>query len=266
MWSHLAAHLQSGNPYIISMFILGFIGLIILIERFIMLQFVYGIDFTTFLDSLRKSVQAEDIDRALQICKKTSHTSLPKISLKALDAAERDPSTVKGTIEEETILFLPNLENRLSILPTISTVILLLGILGTIDGLWSAFDSIVILDTAQKQARLSNGIAGSLNPTAAGLFLCMLFLSGNHLLKSMSLKILDQVHYGVTILNNLLVPHEVTAIGGPMMQASPMSAFDPAQNPVSSAEPAIAEEDSSSDEDNFEDSSVEEIKDEEEII
>lgn len=268
MWTHLATELQLGNPYVIIMMVLGFIGLTILIERFIMLQFVYTIDFPKFINSLKTSVLAEDIDRALQVCTRTSDTTLPHISKMALEAAEKDPSTVKGTIEEETVFFLPQIEKRLSALPTLSTIILLLGILATIDGLWSAFDSIVILDTAQKQAQLSNGIAGSLNPTATGLLICMILLAGNQLLRSLASRVVDQTQYGVTILQNLLVPQEIATIGAPMM-AAPMEAPPPAAAPA----PALADDPLTADslaeaaDPVIDDPQpIEEIKDEEEII
>lgn len=273
MWTHLATELQLGNPYVIAMMALGFFGLTILIERFIMLQFVYSIDFKKFINSLKTSVLAEDIDRALQVCTRTSSTSLPLISKKALEAAEKDPSTVKGTIEEETVFFLPQIERRLSTLPTLSTMILLLGILATIDGLWSAFDSIVILDTAQKQARLSNGIAGSLNPTATGLLICMVFLAGNQVLRSLANRVVDQTQYGVTILQNLLVPQEVATIGAPVVAAAPAPVAPVAPAPLAAVPNEEDEElmgDASladADDDVMDDPGpVEEIKDEEEII
>ena len=264
MWSQLAISLQNGNSYLILILILGFLGTTIVFERFIMLQFVYLIDFKKFLKNLRRSVQAEDIDRAMSICKKESKTSLPAIGLKALEASERDSSTVRGTIEEETIDFLPKLETRVGILPALATLILLIGVLGTIDGLWSAFDSIEILDTSEKQARLANGIAGSLNPTAMGLLISMIFLTGHQILKGMAIKLTERIHYGVAVLMNLLVIEEM-----PAFVAAPVEAAMPA--PAMAQEPAIQEMDeleteTEDDDDSFDDASVEDIKDEEEII
>ena len=263
MWSQLALSLQGGNGYLILILILGFLGTTIVFERFVMLQFVYLIDFKKFLKNLRRSVQAEDIDRAISICKKESRTSLPAISLKALEASERDSSSVRGTIEEETIDFLPKLESRVGILPALATLILLIGVLGTIDGLWSAFESIEILDTSEKQARLANGIAGSLNPTAMGLLISMIFLTGHQILKGMAIKLTEQIHYGVAVLINLLVVEEM-----PAFVAAPVEATIP---PVAASEPAMQEMDeleteTEDDDDSFDDASVEDIKDEEEII
>lgn len=226
-----------------------------------MLQFVYNIDFKKFLNNLRRSVQAEDLERAVSICKNASYTSLPSIGLKALEALERDPQSVRGTIEEETIDFLPRLESRISILPAISTLILLIGILGTIDGLWAAFDSIEILDTSEKQARLANGIAGSLNPTTMGLLMSMLFLTGHQVLRGLAIRITERTHYGVSVLMNLLAPHEVATY-----VAAPVNDSMPAVVEQRREVAAPIETKPEVDDDSFDDASIEDIKDEEEII
>lgn len=263
MWSQIAVSLQTGNAYITIILALGFLGCVIMFERFIMLQMVYYLDFSKFLSNFKKIVQAEDLDRAVNLCKSASYTSLPHIALKALEAAEADPSTVKGTIEEETIDFLPKLETRLGILPSVSTLILLVGVLGTIDGLWGAFDSIAVLDTSEKQSRLAHGIAGSLNPTSLALLMSMLFLASHQILKGIAIKLTERIHYGVTVLHNLLVPQEMATIMAPAdMGAAPMpvNQVEEYAEPMTDS-PAVEEAD-----DSFDDASVEDIKDEEEII
>ena len=266
MWGELAYSIQRGDGYVITILILGFLATVVFFERLIMLQFVYHINFPKFLSNLKKMVGAEDLDRAITLCKNASHTSLPHISLKALQAAETDPTTIRGTIEEETIDFLPRLETRLGAIPSLTLLIMLVGILGTIDALWGAFQSVDVLDTAKKQARLAQGIASSLNPSALGLIFGMILLAGHHFLKGIAINLTERVHHGVSVLSNLLVPQEVAyvsvgAAGEPAAGAS--SAFDKSADGDFGAAGNDAEE--SSDE-TFDDVSVEDIKDEEEII
>ncbi|MBF0443138.1 MAG: MotA/TolQ/ExbB proton channel family protein [Oligoflexales bacterium] len=232
-----------------------------------MLQFVYNIDFAKFISNIKKIILAEDLDRALSLCKSVSHTSLAKISLKAIEAAETDPTTVKGTIEEETIDFLPKLESRINALPAFATLILLVGILGTIDSLWVSFESIEILDTAEKQARLAKGIASSLNPTSLGLIICMAFIAGYQIAKGMAIRLTEKIHLGVSVLNNLLVPEEVAYVSAPINAGTHVAAPTPSSAPkeetgsTESAPHSVEADDA-----NFDDASVEDIKDEEEII
>jgi biopolymer transport protein ExbB/TolQ len=252
------------------MLFICFIGLVIIFERFTMLALVYNINFNKFLSNFKKAVRAEDLDRAVHLCKSASHTSLPKICRKALEAAERDPSTVKGTIEEETMEFLPFLETRLRAIPTLATIILLLGILSTIDGLWETFNSVAVLDTSAKQSDLSRNIAKSLNPTVLGLLISIIFISSHQILVGMALKVADKINLGSTVISNLLVPEDVAYVA-----ASPASSeVNQSSTRFESNEPVLRAEVSDTtapaptkkEEEDFNDAAVEDIKDEEEII
>lgn len=262
MWGELAHGLQEGDVYMYCIIFLAFIAVVIIFERVVMLQGVYNINFMKFLAELKKMVAAEDFDRAKNHCKSTLSTSLPKITLRALELSEVDPTSVKGAIEEETIEFLPKLESRLSVLPAVATLILLVGILGTIDGLWGAFHSIDVLDTAKKQASLANGIASSLNPTALGLLACMFILSAHQILKSIAIQVTERLHYGIAVVSNLLVPQEVPTM---TLAAAPIVAQQASNDaPAQEMSETMLEEETQ--DDAFDDAAVEDIKDEEEII
>ena len=262
MWEELARSLQNGNMYVITIIFIAFISAVVVFERFIMLYFVYNIDFQKFLLNLKKLVLSEDNDRAINLCKSVSNTSIPKIALHALEAAENDPTSVRHVIEEEAVLFLPKIEARLGMLPSAATLILFIGILGTIDALWGAFHSIDVLDTAKKQASIASGVAGSLNSTALGLFITMIVLIAHNFLKSIALKLLEDVHYGTLVVTNLLAPQELSfvpqmASGGQNYMVDEGS--KPSKEIVENRPSEVGAQDA-------EDSSIEDIKDEEEII
>lgn len=264
MWGELAYSLQQGDGYMMAMIVFAFIATMIIVERYVMISFVYNLNFKKFLLNLKRMLASDDYDRAINLCKSISKTSLPHITLKALEAAERDPSKIRGTIEEESIEFLPKVESRISVLPALATVILLIGILGTIDGIWDAFHSINVLDTSKKQASLANGIAGSLNPTAFALMASMLILMFHQLLANSAVKLTEKIQHGLTVLYNVLAPPEMAtyALAGVAPAASPA--------PASAASDDLTEtpetQEEVSDYDAFDDASVEDIKDEEEII
>ncbi len=263
MFSEIAASFQHGNSYITAMLILGFIACVVIFERLIMLQFVYHLDFQKFLSNLKKILSADDSSRAISFCKGVGNTSLPYIAKRALEAAESDPTTVRGVLEEETVDFLPRIERRIGMLMAISTLIMLTGVLGAIDSLWATFHAVSVLDTARKQASLGQEIASALNPVAFGVMLSMFVLVGYYTARSLAVRLTERIHHGITVLHNLLVPAEVSSYM-PVAMATPTATMAPmAAAEVTESEPAAQGGGTDA---NFDDASVEDIRDEEEII
>ncbi|MBP9706215.1 MAG: MotA/TolQ/ExbB proton channel family protein [Oligoflexales bacterium] len=267
MWNELALSFQNGNPYILLMLFLGFVSLVIIFERFIVLSYVYNINFKKFLDNIRKAVVADDLERARSICRSASPTSLPAITLKAIDSALNDVASTRGVIEEEALEFLPKIEARLLILPGLATFVLLLGVLGTVNELWVSFHSVGVLDTAKKQAVLAQGISSSLNPTALGLMVCMIILLAHQSLKGLALNLSERVHHGLIVISNLLAPPQVaTMTYAPAVSAMASPALAANQSASTDTSSTNNQNNSSGQGDNYDDAAVEDIKDEEEII
>ena len=140
-------------------------------------------------------------------------------------------------------------------------MVLLTGLLGTVDALWLAFHSIDVLDSTQKQVTLARGMAGALNPTAFGLLAAMLILLGYQVVKNMALRLIDELQHGITVLYNLLVPTEPQFVAAAPLEQSNKSFSLESKQP----EERIPEEKAPLKE-ALNDASIEDIKDEEEII
>jgi biopolymer transport protein ExbB/TolQ len=265
VFAEIAASFQHGDIYLRIMLVLAFLGLAVIFERMIMLQFVYNLDFGKFLSDLRKLLTPEDTSRALSFCKGVSNTSLPAITRRALEAAETDPTTIRGVIEEETIAFLPKIEFRVGALMAFSTLILLVGVLGSIDSLWNTFHAVGVLDTSQKQASLGGEIASALNPTAFGLLLSILILVGHYLVRGMAIRLTERMHYGVAVINNLLVPADVPSFMPVAMPAS-MRDLPGMSSPIQSSVVAPATVEGANTNASSANATAENIRDEEEII
>ncbi len=269
MWGQLAIGLKSGDIYLYLICALSWLGLTIVIERIITLQFVYNLDFKKFLKNLKKMIQAEDTDRAMSLCKKARRSSLPAITLRALEASEVDPTTVRTTLEEETLEFLPRIEARMALIPAAATATLFIGVLGTMDFLWRAFSSVGVLDTADKQATLSASVSSALVPTTAGLVSCLILLVGHHIVRGLAIRFLDRFHHGITVVTNLVAPQQAfatyvaSAPTGATGSADVVESFDSSED---YSQPSAATASTGEANDAFSDASVEDIKDEEEII
>jgi biopolymer transport protein ExbB len=266
MWAELALGIQKNNPYLLLMLGIAFLAVTLTLERIMVLRWVYHIDLTKFLGNIKRMVAGQDLDRAISFCKSVSRTALPQITTRALEAAETDPTTVRGIIEEETMSFLPRIEKRIAWLPVLATMTMFLGILGTIDGLWIAFRSVDILDSSQKQAVLAQAVSRSLAPTAMGLVIAMLLSVTHQIVRGMALAVTEQMQQGLAVITHLLVPAEVATMI-PMAAGAPVEAksFEPASEFVAESKPAETAATGATEE-HVADTSLENIKDEEEII
>ncbi len=267
MFTELLAEFKSGNPYLLVMTALGLIGLAIAFERLMVIQFIYNLNFPKFLLNLKRHIANEDTAKAVSFCKSVKNTSLPYIARKSIEAAEADPTSIRGILEEEAIDFIPKIEARISAIFALSSLCLLIGILGSIDSLWQTFRLLGDQSEETQSFMVGAQIARSLNPAALGVFLSILLLGLYFFVRGLACRLVDRVNHGVIVLFNTLVPTEMGDFM-PVSVASPMTAAEPiiAQQIISeNTTPAPAPKEAKIDA-NFNDAAIEDIKDEEEII
>jgi biopolymer transport protein ExbB len=113
---------------------------------------------------------------AAQVVLKT-HAKLPHVNL--FEAARLEPATAgrdvcSGHLEEVLMREVPSLDRSLWVLDTVITLAPLLGLFGTIIGMFSAFS--VLGDVQNGASQVTGGIAEALIATASGLFIAMVGL------------------------------------------------------------------------------------------
>ncbi|MDE2260881.1 MAG: MotA/TolQ/ExbB proton channel family protein, partial [Betaproteobacteria bacterium] len=107
------------------------------------------------------------------------HPQLPHLNLidaaaEALPAIRSDRESMDGTLEEAVMHEIPKLDRSLWMLDTIITLAPLLGLFGTILGMFNAFS---VLGEGQNAAtEITSGIAEALLATASGLVVAMVGL------------------------------------------------------------------------------------------
>ena len=105
-------------PYIILAFLC--VGYIIIIEKFMILQFVYKINFEKYNVQLKKMLLANDMERARSFSRAVSKTGVPMLTVRAIDSYENNPMRVRATISEEV----EPIEQRFCVIKVIGTVAL----------------------------------------------------------------------------------------------------------------------------------------------
>lgn len=127
------------------------------------------------LIALLKSGVSLQTEAALQTLRK--YATLPHASLFAaarLEPDNTDRNSCAGHLEEALMHEVPTLDRSLWMLDTVITLAPLLGLFGTIIGMFNAFR--VLGDVQNGAAQITGGIAEALIATASGLFIAMIGL------------------------------------------------------------------------------------------
>jgi biopolymer transport protein ExbB len=167
---HIAA-VSGGILYVIVVILL--VGLTIIIDR------------TWYLAKVVRQgeliagtvLEMEDVDRdaLMDLAVRTAkypQGAILEVALKYPDV--KDPMRLSELIEETILLQAPRIDRSLWALDTIVTLGPLLGLLGTIVGIFEAFKVLGAADTAP--TKVTGGVAEALIATAAGLFVAILGL------------------------------------------------------------------------------------------
>ena len=107
-------------------------------------------------------------------------------------------------MEEGLMEVLPKLEKRTPYLATFANIATLLGLLGTIMGLISAFTAVANVDPAEKANLLSASISVAMNTTAFGLMAAIPLLLSFSFLQTKTTEIVDSLEMASVKFVNLL--------------------------------------------------------------
>jgi len=156
-----------GGWIMLLIFILSIIALTIIIDRYIVIRNSRQ-NVPAFLVRIRALLKKNNINGAISYCME-ERTPAANIIRKGLKKYNFGHERVKEAIEGAGKQEINKLEKGLSILATISGVAPLLGFLGTVTGMISAFMRIEDLQGAANPSDLAGGIWEALLTTAFGL-------------------------------------------------------------------------------------------------
>ncbi|MFE8069704.1 MotA/TolQ/ExbB proton channel family protein [Marinobacteraceae bacterium S3BR75-40.1] len=194
---------QQGGPFMYPIAVILLLGLAIAIERFIYLATVKRRNRSAFDRGILPMLQKRDYRSALKVANQSSSAIATIMSNGLARLLNRHPrEDIEYAMEEGLMEVLPRLEKRTQYLATLANVSTLLGLLGTIIGLISAFTAVANADPAEKATLLSQSISVAMNTTAFGLMAAIPLLLLHAWLQTRTNEIVDSFEMaGVKLLN-----------------------------------------------------------------
>ncbi|WBO59030.1 MotA/TolQ/ExbB proton channel family protein [Acidocella sp. MX-AZ03] len=201
------ANYSDGILYLMAVLLL--LALAVILDRFWFLR-------STILRGesvIRATAQETALRQGELVALRNRAGKLPEAAL--LDTALRHAGMVNAEalnsrLDEAVMLIAPGLDRRLWLLDTIITLAPLMGLFGTIIGMFHAFN--VLAAPGHAPAEVTGGVADALVATAFGLFIAMLGLAAFNALS-------NQVRLVVHQLDSLKVLIVNRMDGAPVVQA-----------------------------------------------
>ncbi|CAB3764587.1 MotA/TolQ/ExbB proton channel family protein [Paraburkholderia solisilvae] len=205
---HLARD-SAGVLYVIAAML--FVALTIIVERVLFLRRVAA-GGRAALDQLDR---LDHLDHTALAALAARHRGLPVERVLAAAARlcgpVRNRETLDASLEEVIMREAPRIDRFLWVLDTIVTLAPLLGLFGTIIGMFNAFQ--VLSDPGNAPTQVTGGVAEALVATASGLFVAMiglLFFNGLHNRVRLAVHQLETLK--ASLVNRIAgVPHDVPA-------------------------------------------------------
>lgn len=201
----IAEFFDAGGPFIYVNCITLCWGIAIIIERIIFIFFKYNVNAEAFMAQVQKLVMANDIERAIKLCNAAPSAALPKVVKAGLTRANRGEMEIRNAVEEATLAIVPVLQKRTPNLASIANLATLLGLLGTITGLITAFRAVGAVSPELKAKVLAQGVAEAMYTTAFGLAIAVVCMFGHLFLTNTTKKIIDEIDQYSVKLENLLI-------------------------------------------------------------
>lgn len=159
----------SGGWIMIVLAALLVLAVYIFIERYLTLSnALKGNDDSIFMDTIRQHVHDGNLDEARSLAKETA-SPLGRMINKGFSRLGRPLPDIQAAIESEGKLEVANLEKRVSLVATVASLGPMLGFLGTVTGMITAFQDMNNAGTNISIATLSGGISTAMVTTVGGL-------------------------------------------------------------------------------------------------
>ncbi|MEW6682391.1 MAG: MotA/TolQ/ExbB proton channel family protein [Nitrospirota bacterium] len=201
----LVANFKAGGIFMYGILSVLVLGTAIVVERALALLIRGRVNARALWQDLDALIAHDKLADALQRAQAVS-APLARVLAAGLAAAQRGEGreSVDRHLEETIREVLPQLEKRIHYLYTLSNVATLIGLLGTVVGLITAFTAVSLADPAQKAALLANGISLALNNTAFGLMVAILLMLAYSFMQSRAARLGDEIdEFSLRLANRL---------------------------------------------------------------
>lgn len=211
---------HKGGPFFFVNTLFLAVVIAIIVERALYFLGRGHLNAKAFLEQIRKLISANNIDRAKKLCEATS-APVARVARAGINRLHKGEAAVAQAMEETMNDAIPEVKTRIGALWSLANIVTLVGLLGTITGLIATFSAIGNANPAERQEKLSAGIAEAMYNTAYGLAIALICMLGHLLLSAAMKKVVSDLETFVLRFENL-----AAETGAQRAPAAPTSDLD----------------------------------------
>lgn len=194
----------NGGWIMLVLALLLVLAIYIFIERYLTLNgALKGEADNQFMEQIRQYVHEGNVDEARRLSKETA-TPLGRMISKGFSRLGRPLPDIQAAIENEGQLEVANLEKRVSLVATVASLGPMIGFLGTVVGMISAFQEMAYAGNNIDIQMLASGIYTAMVTTVGGLIVGIICYFLNNLLVSRINKVVFELEVRANEFMDLL--------------------------------------------------------------
>ena len=168
----LAAFFKQGGLVMYGILGIGVVAAGIALERFFVITGAAALNAKKLTNDVLNHVNRGDLNSARNVSRK-SNAPAAQVLQAVLAVTDLEETKLQSAADDAIALAMPPLTRRLAHLNVLANIATLVGLLGTISGLITAFAAVGAADPSQRSAFLASGISMALNATAFGLMVAI---------------------------------------------------------------------------------------------
>lgn len=188
---------QEGGPLMLVNLAFVVLSLAVVIERAYSLFARYRINEKPFVAAVDRYLQAGNIEAAAKVCATTPSPALSRATRNLLKLLRNGYESPIMAVEESMLEVRPLVQARVGWLWSIANIATLVGLIGTIFGLITAFAAVGALQADQRAAALARGISEAMNNTAFGLSIAVFCILAHLILNNQATKTVEGTEHAL---------------------------------------------------------------------
>lgn len=194
--------LAKGGPVMIPLMICSVVSVAVLIERYLLIRKAKT-DVSNVLGSAEDAIYSNNLKKAANLLN-SQDSPIARVLAAGIESYHLGERGVERAMERQGSKETAVLTQRLGYLDTIITIAPLLGLLGTVTGMISAFHVIAAKQGISTPTAITGGVAEALIATATGLAIAIFTLIGYNAIQESIKHIVTDIEVKGTALTNVL--------------------------------------------------------------